>query len=57
VTKTSKGGIAYYIETYGAYIYIWIARFSAIVLAYYYHSSLGFVLLTWVLFSFIINIS
>ena len=41
-------------EEYAPYVYLWVVRMCLIVMAYVYHSSKGFLLLTWVLLSFVV---
>ena len=46
-----------YLENYAPYIYIWVCRVFVLVQAYYYHSFPALILLTWLLFSFMINLA
>jgi hypothetical protein len=43
-----------FLAYHAPYIYIWCARILCTVIAYYYHSSAGFVMLTWTLMTFLI---
>lgn len=49
--KTQK-----FISKYSAFVCLWISRFCSILIAYMYYGYPGFIVLTWVLASFIVQL-
>lgn len=56
IQRKSKSSfdLTHIINHYAPYVYIWVCRVLCVVMAYLYHSSAGFIALTWVLFTFLI---